>query len=427
MRKITFFAVMVLAFTPIYATEDETKDTEAIKVVEQPFRQTWRRSRSERAVIHWHDGIQEMAVSPRLAADSGDVWIFPLKCDSEQVECRLIDEFPQIRGADGRNIATGLLDNVKWGVVATQLWTIPLYYFRTEHLDYGHLFGFHPPGAVDSSDVVIEFLEVDSVAALAQQLRDRGQDVEEADIERYADYINPDYSLLAAWREVAESDEEQSDVGRRSFRRRPCIYVTFPSEKPFYPVLYRADRPGRLSCVLTGFWRVSEQGQDSPIQCRQYFGQDIKLPDSFRVQLPKERIALTEFSFGRRNEPAQINLDFIPGRLDGFAYTDTVLKMPLWKLILLGLVVLAVVSYVSAGISGLLVYQKWQGFAGLGLWNLLTIIAMGIIMNYKKDRLYEVFLQNKWKARLFIILFSIIMVLLSFAVFAALKSPLQLR
>jgi hypothetical protein len=96
-------------------------------------------------------------------------------------------------------------------------------------------------------------------------------------------------------------------------------------------------------------------------------------------------------------------------------------------LIPLGLIALAAISYLSAGVSGLLTYRKWRGFAEFGFLNLLSIIAMGIVMNYKKGGISEMFRQNKWKARIFLAFFSVMVVLLSFALFAMLKMPLKLQ
>ncbi|OHB45342.1 MAG: hypothetical protein A2178_02465 [Planctomycetes bacterium GWC2_49_10] len=94
-------------------------------------------------------------------------------------------------------------------------------------------------------------------------------------------------------------------------------------------------------------------------------------------------------------------------------------------LISLGLIAVAGISYLSAGVSGTLTYRKWRGFAEFGFWNLLSILAMGIVMNYKKNGISEIFRQNKRQARIFLAFFSVIVVLLSFALFAILKMPLQ--
>lgn len=90
--------------------------------------------RSERVVINWHDGVQQMLVSPRLTPDTNSLWLFPLKCKSEQVKFSLAKNFPQLYGTDSREIAGNALTNVNYTVIASQLWTIPFCYYWAERI-----------------------------------------------------------------------------------------------------------------------------------------------------------------------------------------------------------------------------------------------------------------------------------------------------
>ncbi|MDO8335288.1 MAG: hypothetical protein Q7T74_00705 [Candidatus Saccharibacteria bacterium] len=272
----------------------------------------------------------------------------------------------------------------------------------------------------------IELLTADSVPVLTQQLKERGRSIPETELVMYAQYLNKEYSLLAVWKEGNEPNTTRGDL-RRSYRRRPCIYVEFLSEKPFYPMSYKGDRRGRLSLTLTGFWQIAGQEQSNAFQCEQRVGHDVNMPDAFRSSLPQKDIPFTTFSVIGEGNRMQNDLTFVPGRVEGMAYADTVSKMSYLGLISLGFIALAIVSYLSAGVSGMLTYRKWRGFAEFGLLNILTIIAMGIVMNYKKSGISEIFRQDKWKARMFLAFFSVIVVLLSFALFVMLKMPLNLQ
>jgi len=423
MRKIIFVAaILSFVFTQaICAAESNEPDANSFRSQSSRTRGMYR---SEWVTINWHDGIQQMVVSPRLTPDTNSLWIFPLKCKSEQVKFSLTKNFPQFYGADSREIASDVLTNVNYAVIATQLWTIPLYYFWAESSDYSFSSGMS--GVVDSNGVHIELLKADSVQALAQQLKERGRSIAENELEIYTKYLNKEYSLLAVWREGNEPNITQSDF-RHSYRWRPCIYVEFPSEKPFYPMAHRSGRQGRLSLTLTGFWQIAGQEQSNAFQCNQRISQDVNVPDSFRSSLPQKNIPFTTFSLFGEGNRMQNDLTFVPGRLDGMAYADAVSKMSYLELIPLGLIALAGISYLSAGVSGLLTYRKWRGFAEFGFLNLLSIVAMDIVINYKKSGISEIFRQNKWKARIFLAFFSVIVVLLSFALFALLKILLNLQ
>jgi hypothetical protein len=131
MRKTTFLAaILSFVFTQAICVA-EFNEPDANSFRSQSPR-TLGVYRSERVMINWHDGIQQMVVSPRLTPDTNSLWIFPLKCKSEQVKFSLTKTFPQFYGADCREIARNVLTNVNYAVIATQLWTIPLCYFWAE-------------------------------------------------------------------------------------------------------------------------------------------------------------------------------------------------------------------------------------------------------------------------------------------------------
>jgi hypothetical protein len=431
MRKIMFFAVLSLVFTHTICPAAEPNDPNTTQ-----FRQQRGMYRSEQAIINWHDGVQQMVVSPRLTTDANSLWIFPLKCQSDQAQFHLAKMLPRLYGPDCHDVAKTLLTNTNYAVIATQLWTIPICYFGMERSNsFGGTGSF---GEIDANGVRIELLKADSVSSLAQQLNGYGRLATEAELAAYAKYLTPEYSLLTVWREgsepnyyVAGNDPNNEPNStrqdpRRFYRRRPCLYVEFPSEKPFYPVIYKDGRPGRVSLTLTGFWQLAGQEQSKAFQCNQQICPDTNnLPEAFMASLPPKDIPFTTFSLFPGNNLIEDNLSFVPGRLEGMAYVDTVSKMPSPQLILLGFVVLVIISYFAAGISGLLTYGKWGGFAAFGLLNILTIIAMTLVMNYKKTGICEIFQQDRKKANIYLVLFSVIMVGLSFAVFALLKLPLK--
>ena len=125
MRKITFLAaILSFVFTQaICAAESNEPDANSFRSQSSRTRGMYR---SEWVTINWHDGIQQMVVSPRLTPDTNSLWIFPLKCKSEQVKFSLTKNFPHFYGADSREIAGNVLANVNYAVIASQLWTIPL-------------------------------------------------------------------------------------------------------------------------------------------------------------------------------------------------------------------------------------------------------------------------------------------------------------
>jgi hypothetical protein len=383
---------------------------------------------SERAIINWHDGIQQMVVSPRLSRDSNNLWLFPVKARSEQVKFSLAKGFPSLLGPDSSQIAGKRLDKIKYALVATQLWSIPLYYFRSENPDYRFTRDANYVNITksDANGIHIEVLSAESPSALARQLQEHGKSVSESELNQYSRFINNQYSILGVWRQGSEPNLPRGDA-RRAYRRRPVLYVEFPAENPFYPVIQRTGRFGRLSVTLIGLWQIAGQEHSPAFACDQRLSDDSELLDLFGISPADHQIPYTIFTMASDATAVPDELVFVQGRASGYAYPDAILKMPYFELIPLAIVVLVIISYLSAGVSGLIAYRKWNGFAGFGLFNLLSILAVGIAMNYMKGGTAEVFRQNKPKARLFLACFSILVVLFSFAVFAVLKMPLDVQ
>lgn len=421
MRKTTILAaILSFVFTQaICLAESNEPDANSVRGWSH---RTGRMYRSERAMINWHDGIQQMVVSLRLVPDANSIWIFPIKGESEQIKFNLNKKSTDFYGAESRYVASNVLTNANYAVIATQLWTIPLYYCREESSDYRFYSGIS--GISDSNGVHIELLKADSLPVFTQMLKERGKSIQETELENYAKYLNKEYSLLAVWRDGNEPNITQRD-SRHLYRQRACIYVEFPSEKPFYPITQKGGRHGRLSFIFAGFWQIAGQ-EPNTFQCRQFVSHDVNIPDFFKSSLPQKNIPFTTFTLSLKGNQMQNDIVFVSGRLNGMAYADAISEMSYLELIPLGLIALAVISYLSAGVSGLLTYQKWRGFAEFGFLNLFTIVAMGVVMNYKKTGISEIFRRDKWKPRIFLAVFSIMVVLLSFALFAMLKIPLNI-
>lgn len=429
------------ADTATPATEPAVSDTtasDAAATAENQSQQPQYRYRSERAMIHWHDGLQQMVVSPRLSRETTAPWILPLKGSIEQIQFRLAEPIPQGwgfgRGYDCRHIAEQRLNNLNYAVIAGQLWTIPMCYFGIDRAQYGA--SAEMPTDADSEGVHMKILAADSAASLAKQLQDMGLPLGDIDPEAYANYYTPDYSLLVVWAdplpepavqpsEETDTENAQRERQRSFYRRRPSVYVEFPTDKPYYPMTHRGEQQGRLSLTLTGYWQAAGQEDIQVEQFDQRIVQQPSIPEVFKLAPAQKNIPLTTLSFGRSGNLIQADLTFIPGQTKKLGFVDVVSKLPYPALAAAGFVVLAVISYLAAGISGLISFGKWKGYAAFGLWNVFTLIAVGLAIKFSTAGIGQTLRQNTWKTRLFLVLFSLLVVGLSFAVFAAIKLPLK--
>lgn len=425
MKKTFLAAVIILAATQAISPAAPNDPNEPNSFRARGFR-NYGRGRFERALINYQKGVQRMVVSPRLVAEANSVWIFPIKAQSEQVKFNFVKYFPRLYGKNNYSSAQTILNNVFCAIIAGQIWSLPISYYSFENPNeyLGPIGGSNP--VVESNDTHIELLKADSVDALSEQLKSRGRIVPKADLEIYSKYLNKDYSLLTAWREGNEPNimMMRRDFQRNMMRRRPSIYIEFPAEKPFYCLTQKPGTQGRLTLTVTGLWQLTGE-QNNLMQSEQMIGQDANLPDSMKQSMPEKNIPFTMFSSAMRSTLPQGELNFAQGKVVKNSYVDTIADMPLIRIILLAILALLIISYLSAGISGVLVYRKWKGFAEFGLYNIFTIIAMGIAMTYKKGGVYDTFRQTKWKTRFFLIIFSLLVVGISYALFVWLNKPLS--
>jgi hypothetical protein len=376
--------------------------------------------RSERVVIDFRDGIQRMYVSPRLTSDSNSIWLLPVKCKAEDIKFQPASDFPQFTGPGAREIASTILSNLNYALVFSQVWTIPLCHF--EHASIFDPNGSAFPGRIDNNDLKIEVLKADSIAALVAAFAQRGKTLSPPELAPYEKYLTGDYAFLAAWK---DGPAQASEPNRYSFRRRPSIFVEFPAAKPSYPVIKRDDssRGPRIWITLTGFWLLDGQDPASAYAYSQMLGSPYDIPGLFPRTGSEKFMPYTSFNPASSAQPRD-EFAFIPGRLPGMEYADNIRAMSPAQYLPLGIVGLALVSYISAGLGGLIIYRKWNSLAQVGLFNLLSIVAVGIALNYGKGAAGQLYRSDKKKGRLFLVCFSILVVALSFGAFALLKLPL---
>ena len=95
----------------------------------------------------------------------------------------------------------------------------------------------------------------------------------------------------------------------------------------------------------------------------------------------------------------------------------------------LGIALVAVLSYVAAGVSGVLLYGQWKGYARLGLWNLLTLVGLVLAIRHvpgeRGEKLRSVVTRRGRPTTKFWHLFTVLYLVLAVALHLALLGPLS--
>jgi len=113
------------------------------------------------------------------------------------------------------------------------------------------------------------------------------------------------------------------------------------------------------------------------------------MPESFRIGFPREQIPYTVVQIGSAASHLTYDLTF-----SGFHSEEIdralLINQISENLFALSFVWFILLSYVSAGLSGLLVFGRWRGYANWGFWNLLTIVGLIVAV---------MFLTEGWEKR----------------------------
>jgi len=350
--------------------------------------------REQRAAIVCRDGVERLviAVNVELDEDAEALWIFPVPGTPQEVAVDFVDSFPAFEGSDPFAEAESAIGGLGALARMTQIWPVFLEMF-------GHLGGsgagagvaVHTP--VERWGMRAEVVTAESAEALAQYLRDKASTLDAAELNAFEPYMSDQYVLVVAWIASREQlREEFPDYGRPSRRlgdRWPCIYVEFPSERPFYPMRPTStygEEYIRVVLFVAGYVRPQAQADKEYGSYTSHFWTPGPLragPARFLQALPKGRLAYSRYGASGLAKDFKEDLWFDPLPVPDTTYARVVTRLLEW--IPTYIVLIAALSYLAGGLAGLLMFRQWRPYARVGLWNLLTIFAVDLAVWHTRD------------------------------------------
>jgi hypothetical protein len=338
------------------------------------------REKEQMAAIFFRDGRQKMVIALNFDVETTDsaLWVFPVPGTPNQTKVDVIDTFPRFMGPDVRDGAAFRIHANMTFVRATQIYPLPfdmISLFLWSKSDHDQ---------VEKWGIRAETITAKSVDDLATYLREKKSGIAKEHLTTFQPYLNGNYVLVVAWIESREQVlKEFPAYKRRGGERRPCLFVEFTTERAFYPLrptrLYGNHiTPVRLFVVghvqthtapaLTKVLRVSYREQLGPLES----------PPPFAEGLPAGKLRYTRIQLDTAAEEFTDDLYFSPLEEDppGVPYARLIESAWPGFFLLLDVVVFLALSYVSAGLSGLILFRRWKGYAVIGLANLLTIVGV---------------------------------------------------
>ncbi|MBI3922418.1 MAG: hypothetical protein HY318_13435 [Armatimonadetes bacterium] len=389
----------------------------------------------QKAAILHNNGLQKMviAVQLHLAKPEKAVWIVPIPSKPDRIRVDLVSQFPVF---DGRNTAVTAMETIVKSCVllrATQIYPVIVDPIHSRLFPF--LFrvrsGIQIPSQVEKWGLHSEVVSAESINDLLSHLKEQGVTITGQDLTSLQPYLSERYSLILTWigsrKELLKAFPDNGGhpvyIG---YDRWPALYLEFPTKKAYYPL--RPTRAYGDKVVPVNLWlfnyfeaqtapALPSQMETSYFRRRQLTPQDTK-PFKFSPHL--SRYTRVELKSSARYFTQ--DLWFSPNRSCRLACADGLAGLgyaPRSFSLSCLLPILALLSYVSAGLAGLILFGEWKRTAAYGLLNLLTIVGMWLVIHRLTgepwNRLKSVVVRRGVRIGSFTGVFSVVFVLLTVA------------
>ena len=354
----------------------------------------------QRAVISHEDGFEKMliAISLEMENEENAIWIFPVPGEPQNVKVDVLDLFPRFSGEEPLVKAYEVLSGIRNLSLLTQIYpvfTCCLMPALSKRLEAG--ISIHE--TVEKWGIRAETITAQSQESLYGYLIEKKVGLNKDELKTFERYLDGDYSLVVVWIESRSNLLKQFPEyasGRTSgSERRPCLYVEFPSERAFYPLLATsAYGESKIFINLFVFGYVAPD-TNSPLSGsfqRKYFKRESEfkaMPFQLADNLPYESNHYTRLRFRGPAKDLKDDLWLKPISPPGMWFAEILLDASDKPFVLFGpiLCYIGILSYLSAGIAGWILYRKWQGFDMLGLFNVFTIVAVYFAARWARNLL----------------------------------------
>jgi len=340
------------------------------------------------ALIAHHNGVERMLIAINVepeGAGSDAFWLFPVPGTPETVTVDLVDRFPWLRGKEVLSEARSAVRTWLWagrGFVVNPFvagFLLPALDSCVERASRDVL--VH--AAIEKHGLRAEIITAGSLDELAAYLQAKSVDVPREHLAGFGPYLNGDYVLIAT--HIVSMDQLREEFGdelewRRPWRggRWPGVYVTFPTEKPFYPMLPTSAYGDAATLVrITVLGSVEPRG-DGPMLAKAgcshletWRFDPGQFPAGMLDGLVSDHHLLyTRVQFNCEASAFTSDLTFEP-RPDLLSPYQLLVQSPAGPRLLGGVAIL-VLGYLSGGVCGLIFFKRWHPHAVYGLAGFLT-------------------------------------------------------
>lgn len=394
--------------------------------------------REQMAAIVHHNNMERMIIAINFEAEDQDnaLWIFPLPSTPGKTRLEVLNSFPLFFGNDPRQTASAVINGLMTVSRATQIYPLP---FELMSLTFGTSDGVPVHAEVEKWGVHAEAITTRSMDDLTAYLQERRAGISKEHLRTFEPYLSDQYVLVISWiasREQLLKEFPKDQASKSPGRGRwPCLYVEFPADQIFYP-LRPTSTYGHQEIPVRLYVLGYVKPEVNPSLARQldisYYRQPHFLentPKEFIESLPSRNIPYTRVSIETRAENFIDDLWFSPIEPSGMRYAEVVERLGEERVLIpIGIIFVAVISYISAGLSALILFGRWGKYARLGLWNMLTWVGLIIATSHyfvRERKMNPHIMRTTGQETGFWLLFTIIFILITVVLQILLRLPLQ--
>ncbi len=257
-RKVVFISISLLLFLPFLG---QVSGDGCVMVAYEDL--SYILEEDQTAFIAYEDGVQMMSISINLQAESGRkaAWILPIPSDPDDIQFAIETASPSLEGEDIQKRADEEFERIRKEEMILYLSSaVPMgrlvagwmLYINT--MDGVSERGTLGGGSYDLGVLVhmttnlmgisSELISASSGESVYEYMRSKGLDVEGGMIGPLDHYVSNDFSFILTWLEDIEDERVQ-----------PGIYVQFPTDRIFYPMLLTSlygDENVPVNIVIVG-------------------------------------------------------------------------------------------------------------------------------------------------------------------------------
>lgn len=400
LARAACLAVVMMFSSPI-AAFDVAAD--GMMYTFDPYFDEWGMSAedSQFCLILHQDGIEMMALSIKVHANALEdatraCWVFQVPSAPENVDIDIVQQVPHLQGEKMSKLADDELSSDFMLMSCTQIYpalmiapalllTSDGYGFVSRAGESYNDSGFTVFESISQYGVTSELVSSESGVEVAEYLSEKNLSLPSATQELLDEYVGGDYSFVISW--ISDVQAFRTHASSSGSYYSIGTFVRFPTERVFYPMrltsVYGQTKVPVVVQVL-GFVSPdpsSHDGYGVKKECllAPYHATSsvIGLFDQTPETRVNDRLVFTEIAVDAPSSAFAEDLWF-----DSGAPSGEMAKLVIEHAWVVTVVIFVAASMISGAASGLAVFWGYGPsllkFGALGLFNLLTVLALAI-------------------------------------------------